>query len=66
MKTNVGNVDRMIRIIIGLVLLSLLFFIEGNWKWIGLIGIIPLFTAFVKFCPLYSIFGINTCQVKKK
>ncbi|WAA11020.1 YgaP family membrane protein [Fervidibacillus albus] len=66
MKANVGTVDRMIRIIIGLVLLSLLYFIEGNWKWIGFIGIVPIVTAFVKFCPLYTLFGISTCPVKNK
>lgn len=62
MKANVGTVDRVIRIVIGLVLLSLLVFIEGNWKYVGLIGLIPLLTAFIKFCPLYTLFGINTCK----
>lgn len=64
MKQNVGGTDRVIRIIIGLVLLSLLFLLEGNLKYLGLIGIIPLFTAFVNWCPLYTLFGVNTCKVK--
>lgn len=60
MKANVGTVDRVIRIIIGLVLLSLLLFLDGNIRFIGLIGIVPIFTALVKFCPLYPLFGIST------
>ncbi|MBE3552521.1 YgaP family membrane protein [Kyrpidia tusciae] len=62
MKENVGKVDRVIRAVIGIVLLALLFIVPGNAKYIGLIGIIPLFTAVAKWCPLYSLFGINTCR----
>lgn len=62
MSANVGLVDRVVRIILGLVLLSLLFFLEGNLKYIGLIGIIPLFTGIFRFCPLYTLFKINTCK----
>lgn len=57
---NIGKIDRIIRIILGLVLLSLLFILEGNLKYIGLVGIIPILTASIGFCPLYKIFGINT------
>jgi len=60
MKQNVGSVDRIIRVIIGIVLLSLLFFLDGSARWLGLIGIVPLLTAFISFCPLYTILGINT------
>lgn len=66
MKANVGVVDQIIRIVIGLALLSLLLFIESNWKYLGLIGIVPIFTAFIKFCPLYTLLGINTCKVKNE
>lgn len=62
MQANVGNVDRIIRIIVGLALLSMLFLVEGNLRWVGLVGIIPLATAFMRFCPLYSIFRINTAK----
>lgn len=65
MEVNVGRVDRLIRIIIGLAVLSLLWLVEGNLKWLGLIGLIPLFTAAVKWCPLYTLFGIRTCPAKK-
>lgn len=62
MKANVGTADRVIRIVIGLILLSLLFILDGSIKYIGLIGIVPLLTAFIKFCPLYTLFKINTCS----
>lgn len=60
MTKNVGAVDRIIRIILGLVLLSLLFILDGGIKFIGLIGIVLLLTAFIRFCPLYPLLGINT------
>lgn len=59
---NVGKIDKIIRTIIGLVLLSLIFILEGNAKYFGLIGIIPLLTAVFSFCPLYAILGIKTCK----
>lgn len=62
MKANIGTADRVIRIVIGLILLSLLFILDGSIKYIGLIGIVPLLTAFIKFCPLYTLFKINTCS----
>lgn len=64
MTTNVGMADRVIRIVLGLILLSLIFFLEGGIRWIGLIGIIPLFTAAVRWCPAYSIIGTDTCETK--
>jgi hypothetical protein len=66
MKANVGGADRVIRIIIiGLALLSLLFILPAPTKWWGLVGIVPLLTAFMSFCPLYSIIGVDTCPVKR-
>ncbi len=59
---NIGKLDKIIRIIIGIGLLSLLFILEGNIKFFGLIGIIPLLTAAINYCPLYSVFGIKTCK----
>jgi len=61
---NVGKYDRIIRGILGLVLLSLLFIINGNLKFIGLIGIIPLATAFIGFCPIYAMFHLSTSKKK--
>ena len=60
MKQNVGKVDKWIRIILGVAILSLLFFIEGDLRWLGLIGLIPIITGTISFCPLYALLGINT------
>ena len=58
--TNVGSVDRVFRIVLGLVLIALVFVgPQTPWGWIGLI---PLATGFMRTCPVYSIFGINTCK----
>lgn len=62
MQTNVGTADRVIRIIVGVVLLSLLYFLEGNARYWGLIGIIPIVTALVGWCPTYLLVGVNTCR----
>ncbi|MEP0321071.1 YgaP family membrane protein [Bauldia litoralis] len=61
---NVGSVDRVIRIILGVALLAFFFMVpETPWHWVGLIGIVPLLTAVVGSCPLYSILGLTTCPV---
>jgi len=57
--TNVGSTDRLFRIILGLVLIALVF-VGPKTPW-GWIGIVPLVTGFLRTCPLYSIFGMNTC-----
>lgn len=59
MKKNVGKADMIIRIIIALIIGALGFYYKSWW---GLVGIVPLLTAFVKFCPLYAPFGISTCK----
>jgi Protein of unknown function (DUF2892) len=65
-KTNVGGLDRILRIVAGLVLLSLFFvFPAGLWHYVGLIGIVPLATGLMSTCPLYSLFGLSTCPMKK-
>ena len=64
MNTNVGNTDRIVRIVAGVALLSLLFLLEGGARWLGLIGLVPLATGLVRWCPAYSLFGTNTCGGK--
>ena len=59
MKPNIGSIDRTLRIVVGLVLLSLVFILEGNARWFGLIGIVLLFTAVVRWCPAYAVLGIG-------
>ncbi|GHG88552.1 YgaP family membrane protein [Pseudodonghicola xiamenensis] len=63
MPRNEGTLDRAIRIIVGLILLALVF-VGPKTMW-GLIGLIPLLTGVLGYCPLYQIFGLNTCPMKK-
>jgi hypothetical protein len=58
MKKNVGTIDQVIRLVIGLTLLSLVF--AGPKTWWGLLGLIPLLTAATGFCPLYRLIGFST------
>lgn len=62
MKKNMGNADRALRVIVGVALLSLWFFDPSNLVY--LIGLVPLATAFVSYCPLYSVFGFRTIRPK--
>ena len=60
MKPNTGTTDRVVRVLIGLGLLSLVFVLEGSARWFGLIGLGPLVTAAIGWCPAYVPFGIST------
>lgn len=64
MSKNLGSIDRTIRVVVGLALLSLLVLLEGNARLLGLVGLVPLVTAAIGYCPLYSIFGVRTCPLK--
>jgi hypothetical protein len=64
MKANVGGPEKVIRIVVGLAVLSLLFILEGNARWWGLVGLVPLLTGITGFCPAYLTFGISTCKSK--
>ena len=63
--TNVGGIDRILRILVGLALISLVFFgekiIGQNVVW-GWVGLLPLATGLFKICPAYSLFGFKTCS----
>lgn len=61
MKINEGKVDRILRVVLGVGLLSLIF-VGPQTMW-GLIGLVPLFTGALGFCPLYKVFGFNTCPI---
>lgn len=64
MKINVGGIDRILRIIAGLALIALtLTGTIGAWGWIG---VVPLATGLLKFCPVYSILGFNSCPMSAK
>ncbi|MBV1707149.1 MAG: DUF2892 domain-containing protein [Hyphomicrobiales bacterium] len=66
--TNVGSVDRMARIIIGLVLLAVAYFYQtGVGMWIvGIVGVVLIGTALMRTCPAYSLLGMSTCKLEKK
>ena len=66
MKANVGSVDRLLRIVLGLVVLSALVWVQGPARWFGLLGLVPLLTASTRFCPLYTVLGISTCPVSTR
>jgi hypothetical protein len=63
MKLNEGQMDRGIRIVVGLILLSMVV-IGPKTAW-GYIGLIPLLTGAIGFCPAYALFGIRTCPTPK-
>lgn len=66
MKANVGSADKIVRIVVGIGLLSLFFVLEGNMRYLGLIGIVPIATALMGWCPLYTLIGVNTCPLKER
>jgi hypothetical protein len=63
MNANIGTIDRVLRVIISVVLLAYaipLGFPQTGWNWVGWIGVVPLLTAFVGFCPAYTLLGVST------
>lgn len=63
MKTNVGSTDKILRIVAGLVLIALAVMGMGTpWTWIG---VVPLATGLIGWCPAYTLLGMNTCPLKK-
>ena len=64
MKTNLSGIDRILRVVLGLVLIGLA--VNGTIGLWGWIGIVPLATGVIGWCALYAIFGLNTCALKNK
>ena len=62
MEQNIGLVDQWLRIIVGVALVSAVFIADSSWRWLGLIGMVPLATAFASWCPVYALRGISTCR----
>ena len=62
MSLNMGSADRIIRIVLGLALIAFALFGPADiaWKWVGWIGVVPLVTSFVGWCPLYTVLGLKT------
>ncbi|MEZ5819842.1 MAG: DUF2892 domain-containing protein [Bradyrhizobium sp.] len=63
MTRNVGSVDRVVRVVVGLALLSLVF-VGPKTMW-GLLGLVPLLTAVLGWCPPYAMLGISTCKSRQ-
>ncbi len=64
MTSNVGMIDRILRVVVGLALIAYaipLGFPDTGWNWVGWIGVIPLLTAALGVCPAYNLLGISTC-----
>lgn len=62
MEANVGGIDRTLRVVVGLAILSLFFVLEGPAHWWALVGVVPLVTGLVGWCPAYVPFGFRTCK----
>ena len=60
---NVGSIDRTTRIVIALAIFAAGYYYQSWW---GLVGLVPLVTATVSWCPLYTLFGIRTCRTTTK
>jgi hypothetical protein len=60
MKKNVGSVDKIIRLIAAVIIFALYFVLPEGLQWLSLLGVIPMATAFVGYCPLYPLLKINT------
>ena len=65
MEKNVGTLDKYIRIAVGLALLSFIFIWESSVKWFGLIGVVPILTAYFNYCPLYTAIKFSTVEKLK-
>jgi hypothetical protein len=68
MNLNMGHVDRAARVVIGLALIAFaipLGFPQTGWNWLGWVGVVPVLTGLLGYCPLYAILGISSCPLKR-
>jgi hypothetical protein len=63
MKVNIGGIERVLRIVVGIVLIGLV--VTGQIGWWGWLGVVPLATGLIGWCPPYAMLGINTCKTRK-
>jgi hypothetical protein len=67
--TNVGPIDRIVRLVVGLLLIAYAIpigFPATGWNWVGWIGIVPILTAVLGYCPAYTLLGISTCRTRQR
>ena len=63
MKTNVGGIDKILRIVVGIALIAMAAIgVVGAWGWIG---VVPLLTGLFGSCPAYALLGLNSCPIKR-
>jgi hypothetical protein len=65
MKTNVGGIDKILRITVGLAALAFVLMSDSPARWWGLLGFVPLATGLSGFCPLYPMLGFSTCPARR-
>ena len=66
MSCNMGTIDRVLRIVIGVALLAgYVLNPDASLRWLYLLGVVPLVTGLVGRCPLYSVLGMNTCRTRR-
>lgn len=65
MIKNVGGAERFLRFILGIAICGLFFVLEGNWRWIALIGLWPLGTSAISWCILNKLIGRNSCKIQR-
>jgi hypothetical protein len=64
MKANVGSFDKALRFLAAIALFSMFFVLEGNARYVAILGLVPLSTALLSWCPLYTLLGVNTCPAR--
>ena len=64
MNKNVGGIDRAVRVIAALIIFSLFFVLDEGYRWWALVGVVPLLTGAIGWCPAYLTFGIRTCKMR--
>jgi hypothetical protein len=64
MTINEAGWDRVVRVLVGLALLAFLIFDRSPYRWFGLIGLAPLLTGIIGWCPGYTLLGVRTCPLK--
>jgi Protein of unknown function (DUF2892) len=64
MTKNIGSIDRVLRVALGFALLAFAIFSSHAYAWVGYIGVVPLLTALMGNCPVYSVLGMSTCPIK--
>ena len=65
-EVNVGALDMLVRFLLAMALFSLATFLQGDWRWLALLGFLPLLTAAMRVCPLWAALGICTCAEQRR